>query len=70
MATIENVELQSSSQWFTATYVDENEEEYDIVFTKSYDENICYEQKALVNVEKGGETIADDVLWKKIQEDL
>lgn len=64
MGKIEQVEVQSYTEYATAFYVDGTGEEYEIVFTRNYDHNIGYEEKAVVNVEKDGTMIdSDDPIW-------
>ncbi len=71
MGKIENVELQSYSEWSTATYIDDDGEEYEIRISKTYDANMGYEHKELVNMEKDGNEIDyDNPIWKKIQKHI
>ena len=71
MGKIRDVEVQNRTEWFTALYVDKDGQECGIVFTKSRDENIGFEEQELVNVERGGKTVpSDDMVWKEIQEKL
>ena len=71
MGKIRDVEVQNRTEWFTALYVDKDGPECEIVFTKSRDENIGFEEQELVNVEMNGKTVpSDDGIWKEIQEHL
>ena len=49
MNKLTNVEAQSSTKWFSATYIDGTGKEYEIVFTKTYTHNIGYEERELVS---------------------
>ena len=69
MGKIENVEVQSYTEHVTASYTDDDGQEYEIVFTRTYTENIGYEEKQLVQVEKDGQDISSgDPVWERIQE--
>jgi hypothetical protein len=71
MGKIRDVEVQNRTEWFTALYVNKDGQECEIVFTKSRDENIGFEEQELVNVEREGKTVpSDDGIWKEIQEHL
>ena len=71
MAEIRDIEVQSYTHWINGRYVDASGQEYEVVFTRSYDENIGYESRELVNVEKDGAAIdSDDPIWKEIQEQM
>jgi hypothetical protein len=71
MGTIEQIDIQSYTEYVTAVYIGDDGEEYEIVFTKHYDENIGYEEKTLVNVEHDGKAIdTDDSVWEEIQHHL
>jgi hypothetical protein len=70
MSKIKDVEVQNRTEWFTAVYVN-GDREYEIVFTESRYENTGFEERELVNVERGGKTVpSDDAIWKEIQERL
>ena len=71
MGKIRDVEVQNRTEWFTAVYVGNGGQEFEVVFTKSRDENIGFEEQELVNVERGGKTVpSDDAIWKEIQGQL
>ena len=71
MSKIENVEVQSWSEWVSASYLDSEGREYELVFTRSYDENGGFEQCELVNIEKDGKMIdSDKDIWHEIQKQL
>jgi hypothetical protein len=67
MGTIEQIDIQSYTEYATAIYITDDGEEYEIVFTKHYDENIGYEEKTVVHVEKDGKMVdPDDLIWGEI----
>lgn len=67
MGALKNIETQSTLEWMNALYEDEAGE-YEVVFTRSFDENIGYESRELVNVEKDGTPIfPEDPIWNEIQ---
>ena len=68
MAGIKNVEVQAFTQWITTTYIDDSGQEYEVVFTKSYTENIGFEKREVVNIEKSGDVVDDgDPIWEEIR---
>ena len=68
MGKITHLEVQGYTEWSSATYVDDEGEEYEIVFTKNYTHNIGYEEREVVNVKRGGIGIdSDDPIWKEIR---
>lgn len=70
MGTLKSIQPQSTLDWMNALYQDDSGE-YEVVFTRSYDENIGYESRELVNVEKAGAPIyPEEPIWKEIQEQI
>ena len=68
MGRIETVEVRSYTEYSTASYIDDDGEEYEIVIEKTYHHNIGYEEQEVVNVERGGVAIAGgDPIWGKIK---
>ena len=68
MAGIKNVEVQGFTQWINSTYIDDLGQEYEVVFTKSYTENIGFEERTVVNIEKSENVVYDgDPIWDKIR---
>jgi hypothetical protein len=71
MGTIEQIDVQSYTEYATAIYITDDGEEYEIVFTKHYDENIGYEEKTVVHVEKDGKSVdPDEPIWEEIRTQL
>ena len=69
MGTLKNVETQSTLEWMNAIYVDNSGLEYEIVFTKYFDENIGCENREVVNVEKDDAPVKyEEPIWNEIQE--
>ena len=68
MGKIENVEIQSCTEYASASYRDDDGEEYEIVFVRTYNHNIGYEEKELTSVEKdGGEIDPGHPIWEEIR---
>ena len=71
MGELKVVEVYSYLEWTAGTYRADDGEEYEITFTKSYDTNIGYEHRELVNVEKANIFIPpEDPIWEEIQNHL
>ena len=69
MGTLKNIETQSTLEWMNAIYVDDSGLEYGVVFTKYFDENIGYENREVVNVEKDDVPVKyEEPIWNEIQE--
>lgn len=67
MGQLKNIEVQSTLEWMNAIYVDDAGQEYEVVFTKCFDENIGCESRELANVEKDGSTISyEEPVWNEI----
>ena len=70
MGTLKSIEVQSTLNWMNALYEDDTGE-YEVVFTRSYDENIGYESRELVNVEKDGTPVfPESPIWDEIQKQI
>ena len=70
MGRISGIEVQSCTIWVTAKYEDDGEE-YEIVFTKTLEDNLNYEVKEVVSIEKLGISLPDDhPIWDEIQDKI
>ena len=69
MGTLSNIEIASSTSYFTALFVTGGVA-YDVVFTRHDEKNIGCESKEVVNVQQGDEDVIDDALWKEIEKHL
>jgi hypothetical protein len=69
MGTISEITLQSSTEYFTASFITEGMV-YDVVFTRHNECNLAWEAKEVVNVQLRGADVQDDDLWKDIHEHL
>ena len=58
--------MEASEEWYSASYSLGDADTYDIVFTRSRMENIGYESRELVNVERNDKTVESVDLWKTI----
>ena len=68
MSSINDIELQSRSGYFTATYITDDSTCYDIVFCRLEERNLGWESVELVNVQERGEDIREsDSLWNEIE---
>ena len=55
-------------EWMSGIYTDSNGQEYEFVFTRTYDLNSRHEEREMVNVEQGCEPIdCENPVWKEIQ---
>ena len=64
-------EVQGYTEWSSAVYVDDSGEEYEIVFTRSYNHNTGFEDKEVVSIERAGIDVdPKDPLWRKIADEL
>lgn len=71
MGTLKNIETQSTLEWMNSIFTDDSGEEYEVVFTRSYDMNIGYESRELVNVEKEGTPVfPESPVWDEIQKQI
>lgn len=69
MGTLRNIEFQSSLNWMNAIYVDNSGVDYEVVFTKYFDENIGCENREVVNIEKDDTPVNyEEPVWNEIQE--
>jgi hypothetical protein len=69
METLRSIELQSTLQWMNAIYIDNSGQEYEVVFTKYFGENIGCENREVVNVEKDDTSVKyEEPIWIEIQE--
>ena len=67
MNKLRHLELGQSVKWFNAIFKD-NGKEYDVVFTSTYDTNIGFHEKELVNVMLDGEDIpSKDPVWRDVE---
>ena len=68
---ISEVTVQSYTMWLTANYQGDDGEEYEIVFTKTCEDNLSYEEKEVVNIEKLGLALPPEhAIWKEIEEKI
>ena len=68
MGKIKDIEIQSYTEYATASYTDGDGQEYEIVFVGTYNHNIGYEEKELTSVEKDGQEIdPDHPIWEEIR---
>jgi len=67
MGQISNIELASSTSYFTALFVTEGVV-YDVVFTRHNECNLGWESNEVINVQRGCEDVVDDALWREIEE--
>ena len=51
MTELSQIEIQSCTLWLTANYEGDDGEEYEIVFTKTYEDNLGYEEREVGKVE-------------------
>ena len=71
MAELKNVKFQSYTNYFTAVYVSNDNQEYEIVFCISGNQNLNQSFQELVSVEHEGELIElDTALWKGIEKEI
>ena len=66
MNKLRHIEVAQSVKWFNAAYK-ENGVEYDVVFTSTYDTNLGFQERELVNVMLDSKDVADEKLWSKIE---
>ena len=68
MGKIEDVEIQSYTEYATASYRDDDGGEYEIVFVGTYNHNMGYDEKELTSVEKdGGKIDPGHPIWEEIR---
>ena len=68
MTKLSQIEVQSYTLCLTANYQDDDGEEYEIVFTKTYEDNLGYEEREVVNIEKDGNVVdLDNPIWEEIE---
>jgi hypothetical protein len=68
MGYFKSMEVSGVTTWMHAVYVDDSGEEYEVVFTKSYDRNLDVETRELVHVEKEDISIdSQNAVWREIQ---
>lgn len=68
MGIIKNVEPHSNVEWMSGIYTDNAGQEFEFVFTRTYDLNSRHEEREVVNVEQSCEPIdCDNPVWKEIQ---
>jgi hypothetical protein len=64
-------EILSSMQWVRSVYVDLLGEKFEIIYWRSFDENIQFEQRELTMVECNGQAIeASNPIWLEIQHEI
>ena len=68
MGRIEQVEVQSYTEWSSATFVDDDGEEYNITIYKTYTHNIGFEENDVGIVEQFGTPVPEhSPVWRKIR---
>ena len=68
MSKITNIELQNSTEYFTALFIGSDGKVYDIVFTRNIEMNIGWEGVELLSIQNRGENVEDEILWEEIKE--
>jgi hypothetical protein len=67
MPKITCIELQNRTEYFTALYINDQCESFDIVFSHDFQVNANWQGIALLNVEHLGTCIEDDPLWDEVR---
>jgi len=68
MGIISAIEVQSHTMWVAANYEGDDGEEYEVVFTKTYEDNLGYEEREVVNIEKDGKEVdLENPVWEEIE---
>ena len=68
MGRIEQVEVQSYTEWSSAIFVDNDGEEYDITLYKTYTHNMGFEEKDVSSVEQFGASVPEcNPVWREIR---
>jgi len=67
MPHLSEIEIYSKIEWVSATYED-NDRKYEVVFTRSFDNNSGFETRELVNIERDGISLDYELkFWKKVE---
>jgi len=71
MGKLEIVQITDYTERVSASYMDRQGEEYEIVFTKNYNHNTGYEERQVISVEKAGVDIPSrEPIWREIKKML
>ena len=70
MPKIQDIELQSSSEYSTGLYIADDYKHYDIVFCRNSDRNNGWESIELCSVQHDEDSIDDPDLWQEVNQCL